>query len=158
MKIKSRYMLRRDAERKIISELEEALGPIEYLKGRRLEMVETEDQRFIFVDGEPLLSIFEGRPFLTVRGALEINPQRKKVIVDKGAVPYVSKGADAMSPGIKEADQEIKQGDLVIVVEETHGKALAIGKALVPGTQMRGEKGKAVKTIHHVGDKLWNLS
>jgi len=47
-----------------------------------------------------------------------------------------------MSPGIVEADPEIKEGDLVIIVEKGHGKAIGIGKALVAGKDMVGEKAR----------------
>jgi PUA domain protein len=63
-------------------------------------------------------------------------------------------GADIMSPGIVFADPEIVAGDLVVVAEEKHRKPLAIGRALIPGTEMKGE-GKAVKSLHHVGDQIW---
>lgn len=41
-----------------------------------------------------------------------------------------------------------------MIIEERHKKPLAIGRALVAGTEMRGE-GKAVKSLHHVGDQIW---
>jgi PUA domain protein len=78
--------------------------------------------------------------------------------VDKGAIRFVSNGADIMAPGIVGADSEIKEGDLVIIVEETYLKPLAIGKALMKGPQMvEADSGKAIKSITHVGDKLWNM-
>jgi PUA domain protein len=43
----------------------------------------------------------------------------------------------------------------VVIVEERYQKPLAIGRALVAGTDMKGE-GKAVKSLHHVGDAIWN--
>jgi PUA domain protein len=83
--------------------------------------------------------------------------QLKRVAVDMGAVPHVVNGADVMSPGIVSADPEIKAGDVVVVVDERHGKPLAIGLALLDGSAMRAPKGKAVKNIHHVGDEIWRL-
>ena len=63
-----------------------------------------------------------------------------------------------MAPGVVEADSEIEEGDLVIVVEEVHRKPLAIGKALMAGPQMvEINSGKAIKSITHVGDKLWSM-
>lgn len=110
------------------------------------------------MDSKPLLFEVEGHLFPTVRGALEMELQKRLVVVDKGAIQFVSNGADIMAPGILEADPEIKEGDLVIIVEETHRKALAIGKALMEGQQMvDADSGKAIKSITHVGDKLWNF-
>jgi PUA domain protein len=63
-----------------------------------------------------------------------------------------------MAPGVVEADPEIKEGDFVIIVEETHRKPLAIGKALMEGPQMvEADSGKAIKSITHVGDKHWSM-
>jgi PUA domain protein len=98
--------------------------------------------------------VMEDRPFLTVLGAIELNPQKKLVIVDSGAVRFIVNGADVMNPGIVSADPEIEAGDLVIVAEERHKKPLAVGKALIPGKDMHGE-GKAIKSLHHVGDPIW---
>src|SRR5437016_4062000 len=38
------------------------------------------------------------------------------------------------------------------------GRPLAIGRAIMDGpTMAREEKGKAIQTIHHVGDEIWRL-
>jgi PUA domain protein len=79
------------------------------------------------------------------------------VTVDMGAVPHVANGADVMAPGITEADPAIRAGDLVWVRDERNRRPLAVGRALVDGPAMpRGKKGKAVETLHHVGDALWS--
>ena len=157
MKIKSRNVLRKTDEKALINDIEEAFGDTVVFRNRKLELVETDEAEFIFVDGEPILFRIEGKIFPTVRGALKLTPSRRKVVVDPGAVRFIINGADVMGPGIVEADPEIKEGDLVIVVEKAHGKALAIGKALIPGKDMVGKSGKAIKSVHYVGDELWNL-
>jgi PUA domain protein len=63
-----------------------------------------------------------------------------------------------MRPGITEADEDIAAGDLVVVAEETHGKVLAVGRALVDGSEMVGDAGKVVESVHHVGDELFEFS
>ena len=82
----------------------------------------------------------------------------KVVVVDMGAVRFMSKGADVMSPGIVDADDEIVEGDIVLIVDETHNKPLAIGISQITGPEMvENTEGKAIKTIHYVGDDIWNL-
>ena len=157
MKIKSRNVLRKTYEKALIHDISEAFGDATAFANRKLEEVVTDEQEFIFVDGEPLLFKIEGKIFPTVKGALKLNPERRRVVVDPGAVKFVINGADVMGPGIVEADPQIKDGDLVIVVEKAHGKALAIGRALMAGNEMAGKKGKAIKSIHYVGDELWKL-
>jgi arCOG04150 universal archaeal PUA-domain protein len=132
---------------------EEMLG----LENKTLEKITLEEYSIILVDGKPLLFEIEGHLFPTVHGALEMELQKRIVTVDKGAIRFVSNGADIMAPGVVAADPEIKEGDLVIIVEESHRKPLAIGKALMEGAKMvEATSGKAIKSITHVGDKLWN--
>ncbi len=157
MKIKSRNILRKTDEKALINDIEEAFGDASAFANKKLEDVKTDEQEFIFVEGEPLLFKIEGKIFPTVKGALKLDPMKRRVVVDPGAVKYIINGADIMGPGIVESDPSIKEGDLVIVVEQAHGKALAIGRALVPGREMAGKKGKAIKSIHYVGDELWKL-
>ncbi len=157
MKIKSRNVLRKAEEKTLLNDIVEAFGDASAFLNKKLEHVATDEREFIFVEGEPMLFKIEGKIFPTVRGALKLNPSRRRVVVDPGAIKFVINGADIMGPGIVEADPTIKEGDLVIVVEQAHGKALAIGRALVPGNEMAGKKGKAVKSIHYVGDELWKL-
>ncbi len=99
----------------------------------------------------------EGRPFPSLRLLLEKPPKAKHVTVDMGAIKFVCNGADIMAPGVVDADPGIATGDAVWVREETHGKPLAVGLALVPGRDMVRGKGKAIKSLHHVGDSLWEF-
>jgi PUA domain protein len=162
MKVKSRHHLRRDEIERIEDTVSEALGVD--LDAERYEHVEFEEAPvdLVLVDGEPTVAYFDDgeggtEPFLTVRGANVRPPTRRTVTVDAGAVSFVSDGADVMRPGIVEADDAIDAGDLVIVVEETHGKALAVGRARVPGADMVGDSGKVVDSVHHVGDELFEF-
>lgn len=160
MRIKARHHLREDAVRKILDNLKENFGEAveaDYA-GKKLEIAETdEDQSFILVNGEPLLFSVCDTVFPTIRGALRMKSKKKRVVVDMGAVKFVAKGADIMSPGIVDVDTSIRKGDLVIVCDEVHGKPLAIGKALVNADAMMGNRGKAVKSLHYIGDRIWKL-
>jgi len=155
MKIKSRHHLKGSDARKIVAAIEPFLSDPSSLRKASLELAETDDEiDLIFVDSRPLIMMMEGTPFFTVLGAIELKPSKKLVIVDSGAVRFIANGADVMNPGIVFADQDISMGDLVVIVEERHKKPLAVGRALVPGAEMHGE-GKAVKSLHHVGDQIW---
>ncbi|MFZ2499628.1 MAG: RNA-binding protein [Methanosarcina sp.] len=159
MKIKSRAQLRKNAKNKMLKDLVSTFGEtMAELENKVLEKITLEEYSLILVDGKPLLFEIEGHLFPTVRGALEMGLQKRLVTVDKGAIRFVSNGADIMAPGVVEADPEIREGDLVIIIEETHRKPLAIGKALMEGPQMvEADSGKAIKSITYVGDKLWNM-
>ena len=63
-----------------------------------------------------------------------------------------------MGAGVHKADSRIQPGDLMWIKDQQHGKPLAIGMAIVSGTEMAEmTKGKAITTIHWVGDELWEL-
>ena len=79
----------------------------------------------------------------------------QKVVVDMGAIRFVCNGADVMAPGITEMG-DFKEGDLVVIRDVTHGKALAIGVANKSSADIEAsKKGKVIRNIHFVGDKLW---
>ncbi len=157
MQVKSRHHLRSDEIRELESSLAEHLG-ID-LDGDDYERVEFTDidREIVLVDGEPLVASFDGDLFLTVRGANAHPPEKHVVTVDSGAISFVSDGANVMRPGITEATEDIAPGDLVVIVEETHGKALAIGGAEAAGSEMVGDSGKVVESLHHVGDDLYEF-
>jgi PUA-domain protein len=170
MDVTSRHHLRSDAVDAIGDSLAGRLGiDIEADTFERVEL-EGVDWEVVLVDGEPLAfyvdrdagrsagASADSEPFLTVRGANAYHPRRRTVTVDAGAVQFVSDGADVMRPGIVTADEGLESGDLVAVDEESHGKFLAVGRALTDGAEMTGEKGRVVESLHHVGDDLYEFS
>ncbi|ARS90235.1 RNA-binding protein [Natrarchaeobaculum aegyptiacum] len=158
MQVKSRHHLRSDA----VSELEDALsnhlGVVP--DGDAYERVEFEetDWEVVLIDGEPQVAYFDEEPFLTVRGANAYDPDKRIVTVDAGAVSFVSDGADVMRPGITETTDDISDGDLILIAEESHGKVLAVGRARVDADDMTGDEGKVVDSLHHVGDDLYGFT
>ncbi len=158
MEVSSRHHLRSDAVDELETALEAGLG-VE-LDADTYELVELEDSTFdvVLVDGEPHVLYYEDDPFLSVQGANHHPPETGTVTVDAGAVSFVSDGADVMRPGITAADESIDAGDLVVIEEESHGKALAVGRAQVDGDEMVGDSGKVVESLHHVGDAIFEFS
>ncbi|MFU8866553.1 RNA-binding protein [Natronococcus sp.] len=158
MQVKSRHHLRSDA----ISEIEEMLSAQLGVspEGDTYERVEFEenDWKVVLIDGEPQVAFFDDEPFLTVRGANAYDPEKHVVTVDSGAISFVSDGADVMRPGITEATDDISPDDLVLIAEESHGKVLAVGRARVEGSEMVGDEGKVVDSLHHVGDDLYEFA
>lgn len=157
LKIRKRYHLQKKKFKKVIEQLGDFSTLIQ--PKSKVEILETDLYDIILIDGKPLIMMIDNTPFPTIKGALELEITEKYVVVDMGAVKFVAKGADVMSPGITDADPDVQEGDFVIIVDETHRKPLAIGRALISGPQMvEMNEGKAVKAIHYIGDKLWNLS
>lgn len=119
----------------------------------------TSDEGEVLLAGGRIVAFQRGETYLpTVHGLLARTPARAWVTVDMGAVPHVTNGADVMAPGIVDADGDIAEGDPVWVRDENNEQPLAVGRALVDGPEMVGaDHGKAVETLHHVGDKVFAL-
>ena len=51
---------------------------------------------------------------------------------------------------------EFGKGDIVIVMDMKHGKALALGESLLDADVAKTtKKGPVIKTLHYVSDKIW---
>jgi len=123
----------------------------------RIELAETQAVEVLFINERPLLARSCGRllPTLAFDKLLFLLP---KIVVDIGAVPHICNGADVMAPGVVRIHGDFNKNDLILVVDERHEKSLAIGVSLFNLQTMRSlKKGKVVKNIHHVSDKLWKF-
>lgn len=123
----------------------------------RIEVVETQDAEFFFVDGKPLIAKLNSIlfPTLIFSKALPFLPQ---IVIDMGAVPHVCNGADIMAPGVCKITGGFKENDLLLIIDERHSKPLAVGVALFDSQNIRRiEHGKIVKIIHYISDKIWSL-
>jgi len=123
----------------------------------RVEIETVKDSEIVFVDGVAVAFRRKGElvPVLTNTSALEGLP---RVIVDMGAVPHVVGGADIMAPGIRKVSGDFAERQLLAVVDEKHGKYLAVGRALIEsGLLAATKKGKVVENIHYVGDPIWDV-
>ncbi len=112
-----------------------------------------DDAQIITGDGIKILKVNEDYlPFLSETKMLERFPS---VMVDMGAVKFMCKGANVMRPGIKKFT-EFEKEQLVCIIEESQHKFLAVGKAMVPSSELeKMEKGEVIKNIHYISDKFW---
>ncbi|HOI13023.1 MAG TPA: RNA-binding protein [Methanoculleus sp.] len=158
--VKKRHVIRKSQIADLLRQLADEIGAsADLFRSDRIERVETDSPIGIYlVDKKPLLIAADGWAFPSLRGLVEHPIPERRVVVDSGAVRFVANGADAMRPGIVSISPDVRLGHPVQVVEERHGKPLAVGIALFDAADMeRQEKGKSVKSIHYVGDDLWNL-
>jgi len=156
LKIKKRYHLKKKKLKEIKKELKEYSSIIP--DKADVEMLETSLSSFILINGKPHIILINEKPFPTLKAAIDNNIQGKQVVVDMGAVKFMANGADVMSPGIVATDENIAKDDIVVIVDENHERPLAIGVSLITGEEMvKNDKGKAVKTVHFIGDDIWNL-
>jgi len=158
LKIKKRFFLKN----KKVKEIKKELGNFQNIipKKSQVELVKIEDYPdILLIDGKPLLMQIEGKTIPTLHAMINEDIQEKYATVDMGAINFVIKGADIMSPGIVDADEKIEPGDTIVIIEESHHKPLAIGISLITGKEMvDNDKGKAIENLHYVGDSIWELN
>ena len=161
--IRKRRPVRRKNIAPLLKALESSLGIDLSVDGAFLEMAEYGPWQMVFVDKvAKAIEVKNGDnerfTFLTLRGFLEHTDAAKWVEVDHGAIPFLMNGADCMVAGVQDADEDIAVGELVWIRDMTHKKPLAIGWSTMEGQEMASAtKGKGIKTLHWVGDELWEM-
>ena len=161
--VRKRRPVRRKQVAPLLSALEKNLGIDFNLDGAFLEMAEYGPWNLMIVDKEPhaveVLDDDDNKvAALTLRGLLANNPEKSWLEVDRGAIPFLMNGADCMAAGIHAADAAVESGDLVWIRDQEHKRPLALGWACMDAEEMiSATKGKAVRTLHWVGDELWDM-
>ncbi len=157
---KKRHSIRRSQVQELFDRLSLQIGQSASLfHADLIEILETNTGMAIYlVNKKPLLVDTGDWVFPTLKGALQFPFPERRVTVDAGAIPYVVNGADIMRPGIVAVSGDVKADAPVQIVDERHGKPLAIGIALTDAeTMTNSNSGKMCRHFHHVGDELWNL-
>jgi PUA-domain protein len=161
-RIKKRHLLKKSAQRREVENIEKVLGvPLVGLdsKDRFEEGILDDGSRVLLFNDTILFFEYEGLIIPTIHALLEGKVTLPQVTVDMGAVRYVVNGADIMRPGITKIDDGIQVGSVVAIVDERHGKPLAIGISKLNSDDMRAaESGKVVQSVHYVNDALWDFS
>jgi PUA-domain protein len=158
LRLRRRTRLRRKEALEFVTRLNDTFGMAIPADDVPMDEAEAGSMHILFRGGEPLAFVTGTDLAPTIRGLLAFPAQRRHVTVDMGAVPFVYNGADVMAPGIVDADLSIRPGDVVWVRDEKNRRPLAVGKALMDGpTMAREERGKAIETLHHVGDDIWRI-
>jgi len=161
--MKKRRPVRRKKVAPLLATLEEALSIDLHVDGAFLEMAEYGPWSMVLVNKiakaiEVTNEENERFVFLTLRGFLEHDDAAKWVEVDHGAIPFLMKGADCMVAGVHGADASIEVGDLVWIRDMKHKRPLAIGWSTMNADDLTNlSKGKGIKTLHWVGDELWDM-
>ncbi len=154
-----RYPLKTKQAKQILNQASAKLKlDLETLFGAKakVEVVEADVGLIYLIDGKPLFYKTDDKILPTLLFN-DFASKAPRVVVDMGAVPYVCKGADVMSPGIVRFEGEFSKGDVVLVVDLKHGKSLALGESLYDVQEARNtKKGPVVKTFHYVSDKIWD--
>ena len=161
-KIKKRHLLKKREQRIELERIEKALSsPIKGFDSKsRFEAGILDDGTKVLMFGGDIL-FFESKDAIypTLHALLKEMIVIPKVSVDMGAVRFVVNGADIMRPGITNIEDGINEGSIVAIVDERHGKPLAVGISTLSSEELRAAtSGKVIKSVHYVNDDLWNFS
>ncbi|MEF8874763.1 MAG: RNA-binding protein [Candidatus Thermoplasmatota archaeon] len=157
MELKNQHRLKDKEVEKYHGEIRSKLGDAPFGREEKVDTADCNEKKVLLIDKEPVATFFEDTVFPTIDGLLSMEATKRYVTVDMGAVKFVYNGADIMAPGIVDADESIGEGDLVWVRDIEHEKPLAVGRAMTHGKEMiQSEKGKVVKSLHHVGDEMFD--
>jgi PUA domain protein len=145
--------MKRKKAKRLLAELSDTFGALQAGKVETARFEDKElylfDESIEFVKDENGLYPFLGGSYLD---------SLPKVVVDMGAIRFICNGADVMAPGIAEMGS-FESGALVVIRDVIHGKALAIGIANKSSVDIEmSKKGKVIKNLHYVGDKLWGAA
>jgi PUA domain protein len=163
MNIKQRHFIQksqiRELKEDILKQYDARFLDQIFPKKARIEQIQTDAGDILFAIND-VLKLWKSKegyiPVLTLLLNKQVN--LKKVVVDKGAIKYVANGADIMRPGITKIDPSIKKGDILGIVDETHDRALAVGKSMYDADQMnKKDSGKVVKNLHTIQDSVWEF-
>jgi PUA-domain protein len=156
VRLRHRRRLRRKEAEPALTTLRETFGMEKVPLDAPLEAAELEHMTLYILEDRVVAFDVEGQVAPSLRGLLLWPAAARWVTVDMGAVRFVTNGADVMSPGIRAADPSVRPGDAVWVRDETHGRPLAVGVALLAGPELvAATQGKGVANKHTVGDALW---
>lgn|SRR5674476_625455 len=155
MPTQRRYPLKAKEAKQIVEEASKKLK-LKLDAKANVEVVESDVGEIYLIEGKPIL-FKAGDRILPTLLFTEFTAKAPKIVVDMGAIPYVCKGATVMAPGIVRVEGEFIKGDLVLVIDMKHGKALALGESLLDSeTAKQTKKGPVAKTLHYVSDKIWD--
>ena len=161
-RIKKRHLLKKREQKNEIDRIIEALGsPVIGIdrKARFEEGILDTGSRVLLLEGDIIFFESDGKLYPTLYALLNEIITIPRVTVDMGAVKFVVNGADIMRPGITQVDDSIFEGSIVAVVDERHGKPLAVGVSKFSSEDMRAaSSGKVILSVHHINDDLWNFS
>lgn len=155
-----RYHLKTREAKALLSEASEKLRTnLEQILNAKptLEIVQTNSTTIYLIKNKPILAKTNKNIFPTLLFE-QLIASAPKIIVDMGAVPHICNGADIMAPGIVRFEGKFEKDSYVYVIDEKHGKPIAVGRATCNLEEAKQKKqGVLVANVHFVGDNTWKL-
>jgi len=149
------FVLSKSETNKLLDKLRSAWPHDAIPKVKSIKVYEVEeDTRLLIADDTVAVQMRDSIvPFLGSNP--EVLQRFPFVTVDMGAVKFVCNGAKVMRPGIVDFGS-FKKGDIVMIKDQIHGKALAVGIALENSEAAKAmTKGYVIENLHYISDKMW---
>ena len=109
----------------------------------------------------PYLGLFYNKQPLALKLRNIFFEAYSKVVVDKGAVKHILNGADVMAPGIVSVDVNRVEKLGVCIVTSEDNYVLSTGYFITTREEIKEclarRRGRVVKNLHYVGDKIWKI-
>lgn len=116
-----------------------------------------EDNKYYLLNDQIIAFQKDGIIIPHLKFLINFDENMKYIKVDEGAIKYVLNGADIFRPGIKEFSDNIDKNDLVLILSPDNS-ILGIGLSLLSSEEIKSiNKGKVVKNLHYINDKLFNI-
>ena len=159
--IYSKHVVSKRERKRIVALMEEKLVEAVDLvkKAEKVEVAKlrVREATLILLNGIPAIVVEGELVYPTLVAAYRLGLKLPTIVVDMGAVPHILNGADVMVPGIVKFD-EFEKGGIVYIADEEKLRIFAVGEALISSEELATvNRGKAVRTLHYAGGKLWEL-
>ena len=157
--MKSKKTLSNKEKRQLQIELTSLYGDeisLFFQKSTILQSVKTDEGSFIVKEGKIHWLLHNEKYLPSIHFLRETGIKLSKIVVDIGAIRFITNGADVMAPGIVSFDNSVKKGSLVEIREEKANTIIGVGMSLINSDEFdKNKKGKVIKLIHHLKDKFW---
>lgn len=158
LSFRKRHRLKSKQVRALGDRMRSVVGQDMLADERAVDRARGVDMDFLIIAGRVAFLLVDEVPFPSLRMLLDRGLESNWAEVDEGAIRFLANGADVMAPGITGADPSIAEGDWIYVRDGRHKRPLVVGRAVMSGPDMTvADKGKAVETLHYVGDRIWDF-
>ncbi len=156
MVLKNRHQVKTKEISQIEMILENTYDTSFFSKKSVLEFASLDGIKVLLVDGTVDFFYAKDQLIITLPALERYSVALPFVVVDMGAVKFVTNGADVMIPGIVSVESSFDVNAVIGVVDEVHRKYLSVGRALMNSSEMQAKSsGKGIENLHYVGDDLW---
>ena len=161
MLIKKRKILSKKEKKLLLLDLVNGFGDVisSYVElSTMLEEVITDEGTLIAKNGKIWFFNINDKMIPSIYFLRESNFELPEIVVDIGAIRFITNGADVMSPGVVFFNTDIRKGTLVVIKEEKANSIIGVGSSLINSEDFdKSQKGKVVKLHHHLKDKIWSF-